>query len=82
MCIEYNECHYGGMYNVYVKKRKIFVITEIVHMNAGVSSESRERKRLKSSGHSHSHEAWHPRSTPTSGAELGALQFHILPPLK
>ena len=19
MCIEYNECHYGGMYNVYVK---------------------------------------------------------------
>ena len=18
MCIEYNECHYGGMYNVYV----------------------------------------------------------------
>ena len=31
MCIEYNECHYGGMYNVYVKR--IFVITEIVHMN-------------------------------------------------
>ena len=20
MCIEYNECHYGGMYNVYVKE--------------------------------------------------------------
>ena len=20
MCIEYNECHYGGIYNVYVKK--------------------------------------------------------------
>ena len=20
MCIEYNECHYGGMYNVYVKR--------------------------------------------------------------
>ena len=28
MCIEYNECYYGGMYNVYVKR--IFVITEIV----------------------------------------------------
>ena len=24
MCIEYNECHYGGIYNVYVKR--IFVI--------------------------------------------------------
>ena len=31
MYIEYNECHYGGMYNVYVKR--IFVITQIVHMN-------------------------------------------------
>ena len=31
MCIKYNECHYGGMYNVYVKR--IFVITEIVNMN-------------------------------------------------
>ena len=31
MCIEYNKCHYGGTYNVYVKI--IFVITEIVHMN-------------------------------------------------
>ena len=37
MCIEYNGCHYGGMYNIKVKKN--FVITEIVHMNAGVSSE-------------------------------------------
>ena len=41
MCIEYNECHYGGMYNVYVKE--FFLITEIVHMNektgTGVSSE-------------------------------------------
>ena len=72
MCIEYNECHYGGMYNVYVKR--IFVIIEIVHMNAGVSFESRERKRLKSLSHSHSHEAWHPRSTPTSGAGSGASQ--------
>ena len=31
MGIEYNECHYCGMYNVYVKR--IFVITEFVHMN-------------------------------------------------
>ena len=31
MCIEYNECHYCGMYNVYVKRN--FVITEFVHMN-------------------------------------------------
>ena len=29
MCMEYNECHYGGMYNVYVKR--IFGITEIMH---------------------------------------------------
>ena len=41
-CIEYNECHYGGMYNVYVKR--IFVITEIVRMNAGVSSEKEKVK--------------------------------------
>ena len=38
MCIKYNECHYGGMYNINVK-RKIFIITKIVYMNAGVSSE-------------------------------------------
>ena len=37
MCIEYKECHYSGMYIINVKS--IFVITEIVHMNAGVSSE-------------------------------------------
>ena len=30
MCIEYNECHYGGMYNINVKR--IFFIIEIVHM--------------------------------------------------
>ena len=24
MCIEYNECHYGGMYNINVKKKKNF----------------------------------------------------------
>ena len=39
MCIEYNECHYSGMYNNVYVKRKIFVITEIMHMTAGVSSE-------------------------------------------
>ena len=74
MCIEYNECHYGGMYNVYVKR--ILVITEIVHMNASVSFESRERKRLKSL--SHNHEAWHPRSTPTSGRQVGGVTVKFM----
>ena len=50
MCIEYNECHYSGMYNVYVKR--IFVITEIVHMNektgTGVSSEKEKVKEFQS----------------------------------
>ena len=46
MGIEYNECHYCGMYNVYVKR--IFVITKIVHMNAGVSSEKENVKESKS----------------------------------
>ena len=50
MCIEYNECHYGGMYNVYVKR--IFVITEIVHMNAGVSSEKENVKESQSQSRS------------------------------
>ena len=50
MCIKYNECHYGGMYNINVKR--IFVITEIVHMNAGVSIKKEKVKELKS----HSHE--------------------------
>ena len=49
MCIEYNECHYGGMYNVNVKR--IFVITEIVHMNAGVSSEKEKIKKSYSTSH-------------------------------
>ena len=47
MCIEYNECHYGGMYNINVK-RKFFVITEIVHMNADVSSEKEKVKQSQS----------------------------------
>ena len=50
MCIEYNECHYGGTYNVYVKI--IFVITEIVRMNektgTGVSSEKENVKESQS----------------------------------
>ena len=46
MGIEYNECHYCGMYNVYVKR--IFVITEIVHMNASVSSEKENVKESQS----------------------------------
>ena len=52
MCIEYNECHYGGMYNVYVKRT--FVITEIVHMNEKigicVSSEKEKIKESQSKG--------------------------------
>ena len=35
------------MYNVYVK-RKIFIITEIVHMNAGVISEKEKVKESQS----------------------------------
>ena len=50
MCIEYNECYYGGMYNVYFKLicKKNFVIIEIVHMNAGVSSEKEKVKESQS----------------------------------
>ena len=48
MCIEYNECHYGGMYNVYVKR--IFVIIEIVHMNEKTgTSVSSEKEKVKGS---------------------------------
>ena len=47
MCIEYNECHYGGMYNVYVK---IFVIIEIVHMNEKIGTcVSYEKEKVKES---------------------------------
>ena len=46
MCIEYNECHYGGMHNINVKR--IFVITEIVHMNASVSYEKENVKESQS----------------------------------
>ena len=50
MCIEYNECHYGGMYNINVKR--IFVITGIVHMNAGVSSEKEKVQESQSQSRS------------------------------
>ena len=51
MGIEYNECHYSGMYNINVKR--IFVITEFVHMNAGVSSEKEKVKESQSQSPSH-----------------------------
>ena len=50
MGIEYNECHYGGMYNINVKR--IFVIIEFVHMNAGVSSEKEKVKESQSQSRS------------------------------
>ena len=36
------------MYNVYVKKKEFLVITEIVHMNAGVNSEKENIKGSQS----------------------------------
>ena len=69
MCIEYNECHYCGMYNVYVKR--IFVITELVHMNekigTGVNYMKEKVKESKSRSVTPSPD------TPT-GAGLGASQ--------
>ena len=65
MCIKYNECHYGGMYNINVKR--IFVITEIVHMNAGVSSEKENVKDSQSRSVT-------PSLDTPSGARLGASQ--------
>ena len=69
MCIEYNECHYGGMYNINVKR--IFVITEIVHMNASVSSEKEKVKESQSQ--SRKVTPW--LDTP-SGAGSGASHMH------
>ena len=46
MCIKYNECHYGGMYNINVKRN--FVITEIVHINAGVRIKKEKVKESQS----------------------------------
>ena len=74
MCIEYNECYYGGMYNVYVK-RKIFIITEFVHMNektrTGVSSEKGKVKE------SQSHSVTPSLETPSSTG-LGVSQCYCL----
>ena len=39
---------YNGMYNVYVKKRKIFIITKIVHMNEKTRL-SYEKEKVKES---------------------------------
>ena len=48
MCIEYNKFHYGGTYNVYIKR--IFIITEIVHMNEKTrTSVSFEKEKVKES---------------------------------
>ena len=48
MCIEYNECHYGGMYNAYVKR--IFVIIEIMHTNEKTRTSVRyEKEKVKES---------------------------------
>ena len=66
MCIEYNECHYGGTYNINVKR--IFVITKIMHMNAGVSSEKENVKESQSRSVT-------PSPDTPSGAGLGASQF-------
>ena len=71
MGIEYNECHYCGMYNVYVKR--IFVITEFVHMNektgTGVSSEKEKVKESQSRSVT-------PSPDTPSGAGLGASQVY------
>ena len=71
MGIEYNECHYCGMYNVYVKR--IFVIIEIVHMNAGVSSEKENVKKSQSRNVT-------PSPDTPSGAGFGESQIHQLNP--
>ena len=48
MYIEYNKCHYGGTYNVYIKR--IFIITEIVHMNEKTGTcVSFEKEKVKES---------------------------------
>ena len=54
--------------HVYVKR--IFVITEIVHMNAGVSSEKEKVKESQSQSRSVT-----PSLDTTSGAWFGASQY-------
>ena len=65
------------MYNVYVKR--IFVITEFMHMNAGVSSEKEKVKESQSQTVTKGDTpARHPRLTPTSGAGSGASHLTTL----
>ena len=45
MCIEYNECHYCGMYNVYVKE---FLLLQKLCIESGVSSEKEKVKESQS----------------------------------
>ena len=52
MSIEYNECHYGGMYMYNINVKRIFVITEFVHMNTSVSSEKENVKESQSQSRS------------------------------
>ena len=70
MCIEYNECHYGGMYNVYVKR--IFVITEFVHLNEKtVTCVNYMKEKVKES----QSQSVTPSLDTPSGAGLGASQL-------
>ena len=70
MCIEYNECYYGGMYNINVKR--IFVITKIVHMNAGVSSEKEKVKESESQSRSVA-----PSLDTHIGCRVGGVTIHM-----
>ena len=45
MCIEYNECHYGGMYNVYVKRKNFFLLQKLC---ISMQVSALRKKRLKS----------------------------------
>ena len=75
MCIEYNECHYCGMYNVYVKR--IFVITEFVHMIKKTStSVSNEKEKVKES-QSQSRSVAPPLDTHFGCRVRGVTESHI-----
>ena len=50
MCVEYNECHYCGMYNVYVKEFLLLHKLCICVRRQGQVSALR-KKRLKSPSH-------------------------------
>ena len=69
MGIEYNECHYCGMYNVCVKI--IFVITEFVHMNEKTGTGVNYMKEKVKESQSHSVT---PSLDTPSGAGLVASQ--------